>query len=70
MIKVRLSVQCKMDHKAQLKFGSSSIQLSNEFDAILFSSGHALILFFFLPFIVAPPLNITVLYLLQFPVQK
>ena len=69
MIKVRLSVQCKMDHKAQLKFGSSSIQLSNEFDAILFSSGHALILFF-LPFIVAPPLNITVLYLLQFPVQK
>ena len=47
MIKVRLSVQCKMDHKAQLKFGSSSIQLSNEFDTILLSSGHALILFFF-----------------------
>ena len=42
MIKVRLSVQGKMDQKAQLKFGSSSIQLSNEFDTILLSSGHAL----------------------------
>ena len=74
MIKVRLSVQGKMDQKAQLKFGSSSIQLSNEFDTILFSSGHALTSTihdpFFLLFIVAPPLNITILYLLQFPVQK
>ena len=60
-----------MDHKAQLKFGSSSIQLSNEFGTIMFGAGH----FHsnhdpFLTLFVALPLYITILYLVQFPVQK
>ena len=60
-----------MDHKAQLKFASSIIQLSNEFGTILFSSGHVLTNHDpFLPFFVALPLYITILYLVQFLVQK
>ena len=60
-----------MDDKAQLKFASSSIELSIEFGTVMFSAGYAMTIHdpFFTIF-VALPLYITILYLVQFPVQK